>query len=213
MAYYPVTGSKFFISTGFASAKTITAMTNANPPVATSVAHGYSDDDEVLMTSGWEDLNGSIFRVDQLTADTFSPKNFDATSTDFYPAGSGSGSAQKVSGWLEMGQVLGVTGGGGDPKNITISPLNKRNDVNIAVGFNSSTLSFELGFDPALADQVALQAASRSLAKRGFKFVLPGGAFAYCYGTVSMAPVPTFNANDVLRRNVSIGIDGLFTFF
>lgn len=211
--YYTVTGAKFFVSTGFAGAKNITTATNANPPVITSVAHGYVDNDEILFTSGWEELNSSVFRVDQLTADTLSPLNFDATNTDLYPAGSGTGTMQKVSGWLELGQVLGVQGGGGDARNITVRPLNRRNDVNIPTGFNAATLSFELGFDPALADQVALQAASRSLAKRAFKFVLPGGAFAYCYGTVSMSPVPTFNADDVLRRNVSIGIDGIFTFF
>ncbi len=214
MSYYPVTGSKFFVSSGFASAKTISAVTNAAPPVCTSTAHGYSDLDEVLIaTSGWEDLAYSMFRVNQLTTDTFECTGFDATDTDWYPAGSGAGTATKVSGWTELGQVLGVTASGGDPKNITVSPLNRRTDILIPVGFNPSSLQFELGFDPALADQVALATASRSLDKRAFKFTLPGSAYAYCYGTVSMAPIPTFDTGSVMRRTVNISIDGLFTFF
>ena len=55
--------------------------------------------------------------------------------------------------------------------------------------------------------------ASRSLAKRAFKFTLPGSAYAYCYGTVAMSPIPTFDTGSVMRRTVNISIDGLFTFF
>ncbi|HNB42706.1 MAG TPA: phage tail tube protein, partial [Burkholderiaceae bacterium] len=127
--------------------------------------------------------------------------------------GGGAGTATKVSGWTELGQVLGVTANGGDPKTITVSPLNRRTDILLPVGFNPSSLQFELGFDPALADQVALATASRSLDKRAFKFTLPGSAYAYCYGTVSMAPIPTFDTGSVMRRTVNISIDGLFTFF
>jgi len=60
MAYFLPEGSKIFISTGFASAKTVTGITNADPAVATSVAHGYVDNDELLLTSGWEDADSSV---------------------------------------------------------------------------------------------------------------------------------------------------------
>lgn len=213
MSYYPVQGSKFYVGTVLASAKTISGTSNANPCVASSTAHGYVDNDEVVIaTHAWEDLGGSVFRVDQLTTDTFSCPGFDATNTDWYPAG-GAGTAQKVTTWVEMGQVLSVNSSGGDRKDITVDPVNRRSALRIPVGFNPSDLTFELGFDPALADQVALQTASRSLAKRPFKFVLPGSAYAYCYGTVSMSNIPTFDPGSVMRRNVAISIDGLFTFF
>lgn len=211
MAYYPVTGSKIYVSNGFAAAKTISGMTNASPPVATSTAHGYIDNDEVLITSGWEDFNGAVFRINQLTADTFSLDGYDATDTDFYPAGSGAGTAEKVSSWLEIGQVLQVQNQGGDVRNITVTPIEKRNAINIPVGFNASSLNFTLGYDPALAAQIALLAASRVLGKRAFKFVLPGGGYAYCYGTVAMSAVPTFDTQSVMQRAVSVGIEGLFT--
>lgn len=214
MSYYPVTGAKFFVSSGFASAKTNSAVSNASPPVCTSTAHGFSDLDEVLIaTSNWEDFAYSMFRVNQLTTDTYECTGFDATNTDWYPSGSGAGTAEKVSGWTELGQVLDVTGSGGDPKNLTVAPLNRRTEILIPVGFSASSLQFVLGFDPALADQVALASASRSLAKRAFKFTLPGSAYAYCYGTVSMAPIPTFSGTEVMKRTVNISIDGLFTFF
>ena len=52
MSYNSPEGSKFYFSTTFAAAKTVTAASNANPAVLTSVAHGYSDGDEFLFTSG-----------------------------------------------------------------------------------------------------------------------------------------------------------------
>jgi len=213
MSLYTVAGAKFFVSTGLASAKTVSAATNAAPPVLTATAHGYVDNDEVLMNLGWEDADKSIFRVDQLTTDTFSLPGFDATDNNWYPAGSGTGTAQKISGWLEMGQVIAVQSQGGGPRNITTNLLNRRNPIVTPVGFEASTLQFTLGYDPALADQVALLAASRVLAKRAFKFVLPGGAYGYCYGTVAMSNIPQMDTQSVLTRQVTVGIDGLFTQF
>lgn len=210
---YPVQGSKFYVGTVLASAKTISAVTNADPAVCTSTSHGYVDNDECVITSGWDDANGSVFRINQLTTDTFELPDFDSSDTDWYPAGSGVGTAEKVTTWVELGQVISVQSQGGGPRNITTNLLNRRNPTITPVGFEASTLTFTLGFDPALADQVALLTASRRLLKRAFKFVLPGSAYAYCYGTVAMSNIPTFDSNAVMQRSVSIGIDGLFTFF
>lgn len=210
---YPVTGSKFFVQSTIAAAKTITGISNADPAVCTSVAHGYSDGDECVITSGWDDVNGSVFRVDQLSADTFSLPDMDTTDTDWYPSGSGAGTAEKITAWLELGQVINVQSQGGGPRNITTNLLNRRNPSVTPVGFEAATLSFTLGFDPDLAEQTAMQAATRRLLKRAMKFVLPGGAYAYCYGTIAMSPIPSFDAQSVMQRTVSVGIDGLFTFF
>jgi len=97
MAYYFPEGSKFYFSKTFAAAKTISAITNASTAVATSTAHGYVDGDEILLTSGWEDATDTVYRVDQLTADTFGVGGLNTTNTNFYPAGSGAGEARKAS--------------------------------------------------------------------------------------------------------------------
>ncbi|MBT9495374.1 MAG: phage tail protein, partial [Paucibacter sp.] len=67
MAYKFPEGGKFLFSNTFAAAKTLATISNANPAVAGSVAHGYVDADEIVLTSGWEDATDSVFRVDQLT--------------------------------------------------------------------------------------------------------------------------------------------------
>ena len=57
--------------------KTITGITQANPAVVTSVAHGYVDGDEVYIDGvvGMTQVNGKRYIVDTLTADTFALKN------------------------------------------------------------------------------------------------------------------------------------------
>jgi hypothetical protein len=63
------------------AAKNITAITNATPPVVTSTAHGFTDDQHVFIESvgGMTELNGRTFRVDTLTADTFELLDLDGT--------------------------------------------------------------------------------------------------------------------------------------
>lgn len=210
MSYFTVVGSHFYVSTGLASSKTISAITNAAPPVATSTAHGYVDADEVLLTVGWEDFNGAVFRVDSLTADTFSLPGYDSSSTDFYPTGSNSGTAQKVSGWQEIGQILAVTNSGGDNKFIDLNPYNLRRGVRILTGVNASSMEMTLGWDKSRADQIALAAASQTQSKRAFKYVLSGPAYCYGYGYVSLG-APIFE--DVIKIKCSVTFDGLFTAF
>lgn len=211
MSYYPVIGSRCYVSTGFATATAVTDISNLAPPVVTSASHGLVDNDEALMLVGWEDFNYSVFRVNQLTTGTFSLDGYDATNTDWYPQGSDTGTVAKVSGWLEIGQILGIQGGGGGVRNVTVQPYDRRTPQNIPIGFEAATLSMTLGYDPARADQVALLAASRALARRAIKFALPGSGYAYCYGTVALSPVPNFNPNGVLERTLAVSIDGLFT--
>lgn len=210
MAYYFPEGSKFYFSKTFAAAKTVSALTNAYPAVASSTAHGYVDGDEVLLTSGWEDATDSVFRVDQLTADTFKVEGLNSVNLNFFPAGSGAGTAQKVSTWVEMPQVLGISTQGGDARFTTISPLAKRNDINVPTGFNAMSINVTLGHDPANANYQQMLDISRTLEKVAFKMVLSGGAVAYGYGYMSVSEAPQLNRNQANQVNAAITLLGRF---
>ena len=210
MAYYFPEGSKFYFSKTFSAAKAISAITNAAPAVATSTAHGYVDGDEILLTSGWEDATDTVFRVDQLTADTFGIMGLNTTNTNFYPTGSGAGEARKVSTWVEMPQVLNISTSGGDARFTTISPLAKRNDINVPTGFNAMSISITLGHDPSNANYQQMLDISRTLEKVAFKMVLSGGAVGYGYGYMNVAEAPQLNRNQANQVNASITLLGRF---
>lgn len=210
MAYYFPEGSKFFFSKTFAAAKTISAITNADPAVATSTAHGYVDGDEILLTSGWEDATDTVFRVNQLTADTFEIMGLNTTNLYFYPAGSGAGEARKVSTWVEIPQVLNISTSGGDARFTTISPLAKRNDINVPTGFNAMSITVTLGHDPSNANYQQMLDISRTLERVAFKMVLSGGAVGYGYGYMSVSEAPQLNRNQANQVNAAITLLGRF---
>ncbi len=209
MAYSFPEGAKFYFSQTFGSAKTISAITNANPAVCTSTAHGFVDGDEVLLVSGWEDATDTVYKVDQLTADTFALLGLDTSDTNWFAPGGGANStAYRVSTWIEIPQVLSISTSGGDPRFTTINPLAKRNAINVPTGFNASTITLTLGHDPSNANYLTMLNISRRLAKVAFKMVLSGGTSAYGYGYMAVSEVPSLNVNQANQVTAALTMLG-----
>lgn len=107
-------GSLVAIASGYASSATISAITNANPAVATSTAHGLSDGAIIEVTSGWSRLTDKIVRIDNSGTNTFELEGYDSTSTSVYPAGGGVGSYRAITGWTQLSQIIGSSSTGGE---------------------------------------------------------------------------------------------------
>lgn len=105
MAQVP-TGTLFSIATGFSSAKTITAISNAEQAVVTSTAHGFTDGDVVEITSGWGRLNKRVFEIGSADANTFVLLRADTSSTAHFPAGAGIGSVREITDWAQLSKVM-----------------------------------------------------------------------------------------------------------
>ena len=80
--------------------KTITGITQANPAVVTSSSHGYSNGDEIKITSvvGMTEVNNKRFLVAGVTTNTFELQDKDSVDIDSsgYTAYSSAGTANKV---------------------------------------------------------------------------------------------------------------------
>ncbi len=189
-------GAKFLFSNTFAAAKTLATMSNANPCAASSVSHGYIDDDEVLLTSGWEDATDTIYKVDQTGVDAFNILALDTTSTTRFTPGGGAGSTTlKLSNWLEVPQVLTIATTGGDPVFTPVKPLARRNAFNVPTGLNPVNISLTLGHDASNSNYQTMLGISRVTGKVGFKMVLADGSLSYGYGYMSVGEVPSLNNN------------------
>lgn len=208
MAYYFPEGSRFYFSQNFGSAVTVTAATNANPTVLSAAAHGLVDNDEFIFASGWEDATDMVYRADQLTTGTLSPLGLDTTDTTWFPVGSGTGTIRKVNAWTEVPQVLTIATSGGDPRFTTISPLARRNDINVPTGFNAASMTLTLGHDPANANFQAMQAIGRRLDPVAMKIVLGGGGTMYGYGYLSVSEIPSMNKGQVNQVNAALTMLG-----
>lgn len=197
MAYSLPEGSSQQFSNTLAAAKTITAITNANPAVATCTAHGYTTGDEIMLSSGWEDATDSVYKIESVDANSFKILGLDSTNTSFFPAGSGGGSAQKLSAWTAIPQVLTISASGGDARFTDVNPLAKRNGIRIPTGFNATSVTLSLGFDATNASYKTMVGISRSLSKVAFKQVLSGGSVQYGWGYLTVSEFPKLNNNQV----------------
>ncbi|MNS19687.1 Phage tail protein [compost metagenome] len=211
MGYNFPEGAKFLFSETFASAKVITGITNANPAVASSAAHGFADNNEILLTSGWEDATDSVYKVDQLTADSFSLLGLNTLDTDWFSAGGGAGSAQLISNWVEIPQVLSIATQGGDPRFTTISPLARRNSINVPTGFNPQSVTLTLGHDASNAAYQQMVDISRTLRKVAFKMLLSGGDVSYGFGYLAVSKMPSLNVNQANQVTASFTLLGQST--
>lgn len=208
--YYFPEGSKFYYSATMAAAITVTAVSNANPALATAVGHGLSDNDEVLFTSGWEDATDSVFRVDSQSADTFDIDGLNTTDTDWFAAGTGTGTVEKLSSWVEIPQVLDIQTSGGGARFSNIEPLAKRNAIAVPTGFDPMNITLTLGHDPANATYLAMVNLSRTLSKVAFKMVIGGGAVGYGYGHMVVSEAPLLNRGQANRVTAALSLLGRF---
>lgn len=146
MAQVP-TGSTFFIASTIASTKTTTVVTNAAEAVVTSAAHGYSNGDFVIITSGWGRLNRRAFRIKSVTTDTFVLEGAETSSTTYYPPGTGVGTASKVSTFTQITTVMNPSSSGGDPKTVKYKFIESDVEFSINDGFSATDYSIELDAD------------------------------------------------------------------
>jgi hypothetical protein len=209
MAYLFPQGTKVFYSNTLATAKTVTGVTNALTAVATSVAHGYTDLDPVLFASAWADAADTVFEVDQLTVDTFGILGLNSLDTNVYPSGSGTGTAKKISTWVEIPQILSLSANGGGVKYGTVSPLGSRQDTKQPIGFDAAGLDIKIGYDPTNAVITGMQTLTRVFGKVAVKLVIPGGGRVYGYGNIACNEFPEIGGKDSpIQLSVGIGFDG-----
>lgn len=211
MSYFLPDGAQIFMSTGFAAAKDATTVSNATPnAVVGSVAHGYDDGNEVLLASGWEDATDSVWRVDNKTTDTLQLEGLDSSDTTLFAPGSGVGTMKKITGWMELQQWLESQDSGGGARYVDVNPISRRRGLKLFAGFEPMDLNLSFGYDPTLASQIAMIAASRVGAKRAFKVVAPGGMVGYFYAGIAVNEMPTLGKGAPMQARAAINVLGRF---
>ena len=92
-----------------ASPLAVTALTKANPGVATSTAHGLANGDVIWMSgvTGMEELDGQIARVASVATNDFALEGIDTTLFGTFTAGN----AIKVSTWATLARARSLESG------------------------------------------------------------------------------------------------------
>ena len=186
-------GLKLFMESAIATAKTISGITKAAPGVVSSTAHGFTNNDIVLLeVQGMVELNGRLFKVVNVAADSFQLAGVDGTTgidTTLYNTFS-SGTAKKVTLGTSITGVQEFTFSGGDIKTVDTTTVNDLVDTQIVVGAAAQAADLTMQWDPSSAAQQAMIAAFQTRANKGFKVMWPDGAFVLWYGTVGYTGAP-----------------------
>ena len=201
-------GAIVSLATTMGTAKTVSALTNATPGVATSTAHGLTDGDMVIMSSGWSNLNNRVVRVDNSATNAFDIEGVDTSSVTLYPAGSGTGSATEITAFTQITQIMGFSTSGGDQQFATYSFLEQSFETQIPTITSAQTITIDIADDPSLAGYVALKAASDSRATRGLKIAMPDGSTIYYYGYVSFNETPSVSKGAVMQVKATFSLLG-----
>lgn len=211
MAYTVPDGSKLFISTVLAAAIPLTAVTNANPAVASAEAHGLVNGKEFILFSGWDDANNRVFRAENQTAGTFAIEGLDTTNQKRFSEGGGLGSVVPITTWQEIQQVLNPSTSGGEPKYADVDPLGSMYAFQIPAGFGATSITIPIGDDPSLPGYKALKKVSDDRSLVVLKVQKPVGGVNYFYGYAALNENPSMTKGSVDTVTAYFAPQGLTT--
>jgi hypothetical protein len=204
-------GGTFAIASAYGSSITITALSNANPAVATATAHGLSNGDIIEVSSGWAKLNNRPVRVVGVTANTFNLEGIDTTSTTAYPAAGGTGTVRKVNTFVQLAQILSTATSGGEQQFTTYQFLESDEASEIPTNKSPRRLTLSLADDPTLPGYIEAAKANEDRLQRVIRFSLPNGSVIYYNGYVSVNETPSTTQNELMAVELTLALQGRAT--
>ena len=200
------------IGTATGSAKTITAITAANPAVVTSTAHGFLNGDVVALAAigGMTQLNGVSAVVQYKTANTFALANIDSTAYTTYTSG---GTATPVT-WTAIKNSRGqLTYDDGSSVEIDVTNFASTAKEFIFGLQDSGSAKFEVDIDNSDAGQAALTAAKVASSLKTFKITLPSGTTPNATFTAYVKQFArSAGVDNVVKGSIDLRISGAVTY-
>lgn len=196
-----INGTRYSFSKTLAAAAAISAISNANPAVASAVAPP-EDGSILVLKSAWSNLGETVARSANADTDSFELEGVDTTSTALFPAGGGAGTYQEVDSWVDLDQVRDVVMAGGDQQTFSFQyvedPTSRQRQK--PTFKNAITMTFSLDYDPDKPWYAALIAADRLREPVVVRGVLPNGQMLLYYAYPSFNKVPVGQVNENLQN-------------
>lgn len=201
-------GAVFGISTLLAAAVSASAVSNANPAVATVPTGTIDEGDVLVMTSAWPGLNNCVSQSGTVTVgatDTVQLRGIDSTDTDLYPAGEADLKLAVASGFVDFSQQGDVSTSGGEQQYWQGRFLEDRSGRQISVPTikTAKVLTLPLFYDPKLPWYAAAKAADAKKEPIVLRCKLPGGDVIYRYGYLSFDGDPTLTAANPMGNTMT----------
>lgn len=202
-----INGARYAVATAFSTARAITAITNTNPPSA-STAQPPTNGSILLLTSGWPDLNGAVVRAANADADSFDMQGINATDVLRFPAGEGVGTFQVASDFVPLQKVRSVEMAGGEQNFYQYQYVEDDSGrQQQAPTFKSAmTQTLQVDYDPSLPAFDALVELDRLRGVSVLRESLPNGDVLYYVGWISFNKVPTKVLNEFMANQLTFSL-------
>ena len=211
MATLP-SGTLLSVATAFASAKTVTGISNAAEAVVSCTAHGYQVGDIVQIYSAWGRLNRRAVRVKSVTTDTFVAAGIDTSNTEFFPAGSGGGTVREVNTFTQISKYLNSNASGGEPRTVTVRFMDEDVETVLNDGFTAVQETFEIDADQyGTSAYNSLRRLSEVQTDTILKKTLKTGSVIYTPCTIALNENVRMADGQILTNTVSISGNGRLT--
>lgn len=198
-------GATIHIATGVSAAAPITAISNANPAVATITGGAVATGDIVVVKSGWSRLNDRIVRA-AAGGSAVTLEGINTSNVSTYPAGSGLGSMAEVQGWQQITQILETSSSGGEQQFVTYSFLEDDAEHQIPTVKSPVSFKFKIADDATLAHYAVLDAADLSRIPQPVRLLLPNGGVVYWNAYVTLSRTPTLTKNELMGLEVTMSL-------
>lgn len=149
---------KVAVQTLLGAPKTITAISKANPAVASSTAHGFTDGAYLLLKLvGMSEINYRVVRVDNADTDDFELEGIDSTLFDDFV----SGTAELITFGAQADTLQGFSSTGGEAAPIAVSTIHTDQDYEIPGNRSAEVVSSTSLWVPASPALLAMKGFDR----------------------------------------------------
>jgi hypothetical protein len=198
-------GATVSLATGYGVSAPITAISNANPAVATVTGGAVATGDIIVVKSGWSRLNDRVLRAGS-GGGSVTLEGINSTNVSTFPAGSGLGSLVEVSGWQQITQILETSSSGGEQQFVNYSFLESDAEYQIPTVKSPVSFTFKIADDATLAHYAVLDAADISRAPQAVRLLLPTGSVVYWNAYITLSRTPTLTKNEVMGLQVTMSL-------
>lgn len=204
MAVTLATGTLVAIASTYGTGFTISAISNANPAVATlSASHGVVVGDFIEITSGWDLLNGKVVRVSAVSTNDVTLESINTSSTSLYPAGSGTGTGREITAWTTITQIQSISTSGGEQNYADITTIADRTQKQIPTTRGAQTIDMTVMDDPTLSYYSVVQTAADTSSLTALRIVFPNASRLLANGYFSLQKTPNVNINAPLTASIN----------
>ena len=200
-------GSLVAIASGYGAVKAMSAISNANPGVATlEASHGVIAGDFLEVTSGWSRLTDKIVKAGTPSTNDIPLVGIDTSLTSIYPAAGGAGTVREITGWTQMSQILTSSSTGGEQQFLEYQFLEADSAKRIPTSKSASGLSFTVADDPSLAGYILAAVANDDRLPRAVRVTLPNGAVILYNAYISLNKTPSLTVNEIMAVEVTLSL-------